>query len=128
MADPPLILVVDDEPDMRVFLEAVLEDNGYEVILASNGEQALQQVARRRPDAITLDMAMPQKSGVGVFRALKGDEATRDIPIIIVTGMANDFRRFISTRGRVPPPDGYLSKPVEEEQVLAALHEVLGRE
>jgi response regulator RpfG family c-di-GMP phosphodiesterase len=69
---------------------------------------------------------MPEKSGVGVYRALKEDEESRDIPVIIITGVSDDFKHFISTRRKVPPPEGYLSKPVEPDQLLQKVRELLG--
>lgn len=129
MTDPKvrkLVLVVDDEPDLRLFLSAVLEDNGFDVETASNGRAALEFLEHTVPDLITLDVAMPEKSGVGVYRAIREGEATRDLPVIMVTGVSEDFRRFISTRKKVPPPNAYLAKPIEEDQLLAAVRKVLG--
>ena len=112
------ILVVDDVPDERGYLVTVLGDAGYNVSEAADGEEALAAVATARPDLITLDITMPEKSGVAVYRSLKTDDATKDIPIIVVTGVSDDFKEFISSRRQVPPPEGYLSKPVDHEELL----------
>jgi CheY-like chemotaxis protein len=69
---------------------------------------------------------MPEKSGVGVYRKLREDEGLRDIPVIIITGVSDDFKHFISTRRQVPPPEGYLSKPVEPDQLLEKVRELVG--
>jgi CheY-like chemotaxis protein len=64
-------------------------------------------------------------SGVKAYRTLKDDAALKAIPVVIVTGMAHDFKRFISTREHVPPPDGYLEKPVNPEDLLAEVKRLL---
>ncbi len=120
------ILVVDDDPDAREFFVTVLEDNGYATVSARDGNEALERLEDGRPDLVTLDITMPEKSGVGVYRKLKEDEGSRDIPVIIITGVSDDFRHFISTRRQVPPPEGYLSKPVEPDQLLEKVRELVG--
>jgi len=112
------ILVIDDEPDTLTFLTTLLEDNGYATVTAGDGEQATAKIKERRPDLITLDITMPEKSGVRFYREMKENEATKDLPIIIVTGVADDFERFISTRKKVPPPEGYVGKPVDQAKLL----------
>jgi CheY-like chemotaxis protein len=120
-----LILVVDDEPDARDFFITVLEDNGYDTVFARDGNEAMARLAEGLPDLVTLDITMPEKSGVGVYRGIKEDEKYKDIPVIIITGVADDFKQFISTRRQVPPPDGYLSKPVEPDQLLGKVRALL---
>lgn len=121
-----VVLVVDDDPDARDFFVTVLEDNGYATVSARDGNEALVRLGDGRPDLVTLDVTMPEKSGVGVYRKLKEDEELRDIPVIIITGVSDDFKHFISTRRKVPPPEGYLSKPVEPDQFLQKVRELLG--
>jgi CheY-like chemotaxis protein len=103
------ILVVDDDPDALDFFVTVLEDNGYATVSARDGNEALDRIGEGLPDLVTLDITMPEKSGVGVYRKLKEDEGLKSIPVIIITGVSDDFRQFISTRRQVPPPEGYLS-------------------
>ena len=111
------VLVVDDDPDAVDFFVTVLEDNGYNTVSARDGNEALDRIQEEIPDLITLDVTMPEKSGVGVFRKLKETDEYKDIPVIIITGVSDDFKQFISTRRQVPPPEGYLAKPVEPEQL-----------
>jgi len=118
MADMKTVLIVDDEPDTRTFLQVLLEDNGYATILAGDGNQAIEKVKEEAPDLISLDITMPEKSGVRFYREMKESSAWGAIPIIIVTGISGDFERFISTRRKVPPPDGYISKPVDKASFL----------
>ena len=120
------ILVVDDDPDARDFFITVLEDNGYATVSARDGNEALERLVEGLPDLVTLDITMPEKSGVGVYRKLREEEAYKAIPVIIITGVSDDFKQFISTRRQVPPPNGYLSKPVEPEQLLEKVRELVG--
>lgn len=120
------ILVIDDEPDTVTFLTALLEDNGYRVISAPDGEKGLEATRAERPDLISLDITMPQKSGVKFYRELKSDADLGSIPVVMVTGVADDFKQFISGRKQVPPPDGYISKPIDVKALLETLGKILG--
>lgn len=124
MSDRKRILIVDDEPDTLTYFSSLLQDNGYETETAENGEAALNKVQEARPDLITLDITMPETSGVRCYRELREREDWRSIPIIMITGISEDFRTFISTRKQVPPPDGYLSKPVDEEDLLKMIRDL----
>jgi CheY-like chemotaxis protein len=119
MTDRKTILVVDDEPDTLTFFSSLLADHGYTIVTAENGEEAMNLVRQARPDLITLDITMPEKSGVRCYRELRESEEWRSIPVIVITGISEDFRGFISTRRQVPPPEGYLSKPVEGPELLS---------
>ena len=119
------VLVVEDVPDERSFLVSVLEDAGYTVKEAADGEEALSAVAEARPDLITLDITMPEKSGVAVYRKLKTDPEFKDIPVIVVTGLSSEFEQFISSRKQVPSPEGYVAKPVDHEELLRTVAAIL---
>ncbi len=118
------VLVVDDEPDVVTFISTLLGDAGYRVVTAENGEQARERVAQSPPDLITLDITMPEKSGVRFYREMKQGLDTRHIPIIIVTGVADEFEGFISSRRQVPPPEGYIHKPIDRDALLAKAREL----
>jgi CheY-like chemotaxis protein len=120
------ILVVDDDPDTLTYLTTVLEDNGFATDSAKDGMEALQKIEENIPDLVALDISMPEKSGVAVYRKLKEDNQLKSIPVIIITGVSDDFRKFISTRRQVPPPEGYISKPVDHEELLKKVKELLG--
>ena len=119
------VLVVDDEPDARDFLTTVLEDNGYEVVVANDGTEAIAILEDSPPDLVTLDITMPEKSGVAVYRKLKEEEELQSIPVIIITGISDDFKQFISSRRQVPPPEGYISKPVDHADFLKMVGELI---
>jgi CheY-like chemotaxis protein len=120
------ILVVDDEPDVVTYLSTVLRDAGYDTMEAANGEEAMEQIRKRRPDLISLDITMPEMTGVKAYRRLKEDEALKRIPVVIVTGVTHDFKQFISSRAQVPAPEGYLDKPVKAEELLAEVKRLVG--
>jgi len=118
MSEKKTILIIDDEPDTLTYFESVLEDAGYHTITAENGEEGLKRLKEATPDLITLDVTMPEMSGVKYYKTLRQNEQWKSIPIIIITGISDDFRQFISTRKQVPPPEGYISKPVDEKELL----------
>ena len=119
------VLVVDDDPDARDYLATVLEDDGIAVSIAKDGAEAIAVMEESTPDLVSLDITMPEKSGVAVYRRIKEEESLKDIPVIIVTGISSDFKKFISTRRQVPPPEGYVSKPVDHEEFLKTVRELL---
>ena len=119
------VLIVDDDPDTVTFLTTALEDNGFATVSAKDGLEAISKIEENPPDLVTLDLSMPEKSGAGVYRLLRKDPRRSDIPVIIISGLSAGFKTFLSTRRRVPPPDGYLVKPVESEQFLSLVRQLL---
>ena len=122
--DAKTVLVVDDDPDAREYLTTVLQDNGFMFTTANDGAEAIAALEKEVPDLVALDISMPEKSGVAVYRKLKEDERLKSIPVIIITGISDEFERFISSRRQVPPPEGYISKPVDAEQFLRKVREL----
>lgn len=130
MSDKKKILVVDDEPDVVTYLQTLYEDNGFDVITAGTGKEAFEKASNEKPDLITLDITMPEESGIRCYRDLCGDDATKHIPVIVVTGVSygyKSFEKFISTRKQVPPPAAFFEKPIERELLLKKTRELLGR-
>jgi len=125
------ILVVDDEPHVVTYLETLLQDNGYATTSASNGKEAMERIAEDRPDLVSLDISMPEESGVRCYRNIKENPELSSIPVVIVTavtgygGDPEPFKQFISTRKQVPPPEGHLSKPIDKQEFLDTIAKVL---
>jgi two-component system phosphate regulon response regulator PhoB len=119
------ILVVDDEPDVVAYVSRFLEDHGLSVISASNGKEGFAKAKSELPDAIVLDIVMPRDTGVRMYRDLYEDPETRHIPVIMLTGIAQEFKRFIGTRRQVPPPAGYFEKPADLNKMLDKIQEIL---
>jgi DNA-binding response OmpR family regulator len=125
MEEVKKILIIDDEADLITYLTAFFEDNGFEAISANDGKEGVQKAIKEKPDVITLDVSMPEESGVRALRELQENETTKNIPVIIVTGVSIDFKRFIETRKQVHPPEGYFEKPIDRDKLLAKVNELI---
>jgi CheY-like chemotaxis protein len=95
------------------------------VIVAGDGKEGFEKAKFWHPDLITLDISMPEESGVRLLRNLQKDPDTANMPIVIVTGISHEFKRFIETRKQVRPLAGYFDKPIDREQFLAKINEIL---
>ncbi len=126
MADAKKILIVDDEQDVRTWLTTFFEDNGYGTDTAVDGEEGFAKARAGGVDLITLDITMDNESGVRMFRNLQKEPATANIPVIIVTGVAKEFKTFLERTKQVDDPEGYFEKPVDREALLAKVRELIG--
>ena len=122
----PRVLVVDDEPDMVVFLSAWLEDNGYEANSTTDGERALQLIIEQPPDIVLMDLNMPNHSGFELYREIQSREELRRIPVIFVTGLSQ-YKIFNSTCSLLPEPAACIQKPIDLECLQDALGRILKR-
>ncbi|MEW5925446.1 MAG: response regulator [Candidatus Zixiibacteriota bacterium] len=121
------ILVVDDEEDVRSFLELALREAGFRVITAADGNEALEAVKKSLPDLISLDLVMPKKSGAKFYRELTKNKQWAKIPIIIVTGHArDDLGKADLKELTMSGPGIYIEKPVRPERYVAAVKNILG--
>ncbi len=130
---PKRVLVVEDEADFAALMESMLRGLGYDVSVACDGVEALSQVQNSAPDVITLDIMMPRRSGALFYRQLKSQEALRNIPVIVVTGLRREepewdgiIRSFLEFE-HVPRPQAYLDKPVERDVLGKLIDEVLAQ-
>lgn len=123
------VLVVDDEPDVRSYLQAALEDAGFEVETAADGSEAMRAVARHKPDLISLDLVMPRHSGARFYHDLQKDRALSQIPVLIVTGHARDeLGKADFAQMTLSGPGVYLEKPVSPGTYVSAVRQMLGLE
>jgi CheY-like chemotaxis protein len=122
------ILVVDDEPEAIDYASAVLEENGYIAIGAEDGIEGIEKARVEKPDLVLLDIMMPGKGGIAMYRDLRMDEETKDIPVIIITGVARG-QRFEESMMRkdpdIPLPEGYIEKPMKPEGLLQLIGKLL---
>ena len=125
MTESKKILIIDDEQDIVTYLTTFFADNGFKALFAYDGKEGVAKAIAEKPDIITLDVSMPEESGVRALRDLQTSEVTKNIPVIIVTGVSSDFKKFIETRKQVHPPEGYFEKPIDRNKLLEKVKELL---
>ena len=125
------VLVVDDDPDVRLFATTVLEEHGFLPIEAGNGEEGLQMIKSEHPDLVILDVLMPRQSGIRLYRELKTSKDFAALKIIILSGIAK--KTFLRSQqaltefgeSLVPEPDFYLEKPVDAEVLAETIRKAI---
>ncbi len=117
-----ILLVDDNTTNLQVLFQA-LSPEGYELLVAQSGEQALETAQEAMPDLLLLDVKMPGIDGFETFRRLRGAEATSGIPVVFISAHANVESM---KEARDLGAEGYLTKPFEFDEVLAKVREVLG--
>jgi twitching motility two-component system response regulator PilH len=128
------ILVVDDDPDVRMFNSTVVEEAGHTPVEAANGEEGLEILTKgkSKPDLVILDVLMPKQSGIRLYRELKTNKSLKHIPVVMLSGIAK--RTFLRSQKaltafgdkEVPDPEVYLEKPVEPEELAETIKSILG--
>ena len=125
------VLIVDDDPDVRLFNTTVVEENGYTPLEASNGEEGLEMIKTSKPDLVILDVLMPKQSGIRLYRELKTNKSFKNIQVIVLSGIAKKTflrsQRALTEFGdtSVPEPEVYLEKPVEPDVLAAEINKIL---
>ncbi len=127
MTEPRKILVVDDEVDFAALVQGNLEKEGFRVDLAYNGVECLEKVRRDPPDAIVLDVMMPEKDGYAVCRELKRDPRLCNIPIVLLTAVASHVTstRYSHADGMATEADDYIAKPASAQDITRSLKRLL---
>lgn len=117
-------VVIDDEPDVTAYLGTLLSDHGWRVRTANGVDQGLKLLAAERPDAVLLDLMMPERGGLAALVAIRKDPALADVPVIIVSGiqekLTSDYHAFLERAKRFKA-DAYLDKPVVPAELLKTL-------
>jgi len=116
MSRRPLALIADDDPDILLLISLTLERDGYEVVTAANGLAAFQSALDRVPHLVVLDLMMPGIDGCEVTRRLREEEATRNVPILILTAFAEESQ---TANALAAGADAYMRKPFSPRQLLA---------
>ena len=129
MSDRKKILVVDDENDCLEFVKSILEPEDFDIITAMNGQEGVEKTVSEQPHLVILDVQMPVRDGFQAFSDIKRCEATKDIPVIMLTGIrdkigigfsVDEMQKFMGTQ-----PDEYLEKPVDPEKLKEIVKKVL---
>jgi CheY-like chemotaxis protein len=116
------VLVADDDAGLRALCRAALETEGFEVVEAANGDEAVERALERAPDVLLLDLAMPHRDGWQVLDALAGNESTRGVPVVMMTGSASQENLERADRAGVLD---FLGKPFEPSELVSTIHHVL---
>lgn len=119
------ILIVEDEHDLVELLTVFFEENGYRAISAYDGRDGFEKAEKERPDLITLDISMGNESGVKMYRKLKQTDATKNIPVVFLTGAPAQLQTFIDKVKSFQKPSGFFEKPVDREKLLEKVKELI---
>ncbi len=148
MSDRKQLLIVEDQDETVIFVSQILQDYGYDYKVARNGVDALAAVRQKRPDLVLLDIMMPRKSGIQVFREMKNDPDLKNIPIVVVTGtsqvtgvdirtgeekpkkdegdvVAREFGSVLSEKIKDLTPDGLIEKPITPAVLINKIQDLL---
>lgn len=120
----PVVLVADDDPDILALVAFRLERAGYDVVQATNGEDALRLAKERTPDLAILDVMMPKLTGYDVTREIREHEATKRMPVILLTARVQESD---VARGFHAGADDYIKKPFSPQELGARVRAILGR-
>jgi two-component system alkaline phosphatase synthesis response regulator PhoP len=114
----PLVLLVDDEPNLRDTVSFILEMEGFRVALACDGEEALEKVGALRPDVVLLDAMLPRRDGFDVCRTIRADPNLAKVRVVMLTALS---QRTDRERARAAGADHFVAKPFDEDALLALL-------
>jgi len=118
------ILIADDEPNIVISLEFLLKREGYEVVVAHNGVQALERIREQRPDMAILDVMMPQRNGFEVCQDLRQDPEFKDLRIMMLTAKGRDTE---VSKGLALGADVYMTKPFATKELIAKVKALIDR-
>ena len=113
------ILVIDDEPDFVAGVQTFLEDNGYEVCSAFDGNEGIEVLKKEKPDLVTLDLAMPRDTGTRFYRNMTKKKEYKNVPVIIISGLPG---RHLAAKH----PFAVFEKPFDRDKLLATIREAIG--
>ena len=123
------ILVVDDDPDLVESVTILLEKNKHDVVPAYGSVEGLEKAKKEKPDAIILDIMMPDKNGYDVCKELKDDPEYQDIPILLLTAVASKISSTTYTHrmGMETEADDYIDKPVEAKELVRLIERLINK-
>ena len=113
------ILIIDDDPVILRYLEALFQDNGYETVSATSSMEGLELVRNKKPDLISLDLQMPNEWGTRFYRKLRKDKKLKDIPVIVVCGIDGDHA--------IKDAVAFVRKPFDPDKLIGIVHSTIGQ-
>jgi DNA-binding response OmpR family regulator len=120
---PQTVLVVDDEPNIVLALQFLMKKAGYNVRVARDGEEALAEIQKSRPDLVLLDVMMPKRDGFNVCETIRANPIWQGTRVLMLTAKGRDIER---EKGLALGADGYITKPFSTREVLERVSEILG--
>jgi CheY-like chemotaxis protein len=120
------ILIVEDEKDPKRYLELLFTENGYETATAADGREALAIIKSFKPDLVTLDILMPEQSGIKFYREMKKNPELSKVPVIIISAATRYKDLFGRDHATMPKPYAFIEKPINKEDLLAKIGEAIG--
>ncbi|MBP7692045.1 MAG: response regulator [Anaerolineales bacterium] len=125
MENSKRIVCIEDEPEMIDLMRLILSRKGYQVIGAMGGREGLEAVQRETPDVVLLDLMMPDMDGWEVYQKMKANEATKNIPVIVVTAKAQSIDKVLGLH--IAKVDDYITKPFGPQDLIDSIEKVLAR-
>ena len=120
-----MILCIEDQQEMIDLIRLILSRRNFEIRGANSGKEGLEIIRTEHPDLVLLDLMMPEMDGWEVYQQMKADEATRDIPVIVVTAKAQSIDKVLALR--IAKVDDYIAKPFSPQELLNSVDNVLAR-
>jgi len=128
MADRKRAVVIDDEPDICNYISTLLQEHGFETRMANDAATGEGLIREDPPDLVCLDLMMPGRTGIQLFVRLRKDEATAEVPLIMITGIKEKLNidwAEISRGLRKRKPDGFIEKPIDPVRLMRVVEDVL---
>ncbi len=126
MVSGKLIVCIEDEPEMIDLVKLILSRKGFQVVGAMGGREGLEAIQAHKPDLVLLDLMMPDMDGWEVYQKMKANDATKSIPVIVVTAKAQSIDKVLGLH--IAKVDDYITKPFGPQELLESVEKVLARQ
>lgn len=125
------VLIIDDEPDIITYLSTLLEENGFESVSAREADEGMRAALETKPDLVCLDIMMPKKTGLALFKALREEPKLRNTPALIVSAFSRNkdlsaaqLAEIFAGDG-ISPPEGYIEKPIDRKSFVETVERII---
>jgi len=126
MVSGKLVVCIEDEPEMIDLVKLILSRKGFQVVGAMGGREGLEAIQAHKPDLVLLDLMMPDMDGWEVYQKMKANDATKAIPVIVVTAKAQSIDKVLGLH--IAKVDDYITKPFGPQELLESVEQVLARQ